>query len=140
MSVCPVQLCLSVRQPWAWLIAAGWKNVENRTWPTKVRGPVLIHASKGMTRGDYEACLLFIAAKGMHVPVPEFDALDRGGIVGMTTILDCVTHHHSDWFEGPFGFVVDDSRPLPFEPLRGALGFFRRNTGRTFDAPTKEQT
>ena len=35
---------LSVRQPWAELIVAGLKDVENRTWRTDYRGPVLIHA------------------------------------------------------------------------------------------------
>jgi hypothetical protein len=116
--------CLSVRQPWAWLIVNGWKNVENRTWPTRQRGRILIHAGKTMTQADYDACLLFMAAKGLSAPVPPFAALERGGIVGETTILDCVERHASEWFEGPFGFVVDESRPLPFEPCAGALGFF----------------
>lgn len=37
---------LSVRQPWAFAIARGWKPIENRSWPTDYRGPLLIHASK----------------------------------------------------------------------------------------------
>ncbi|MCB2188832.1 MAG: ASCH domain-containing protein [Deltaproteobacteria bacterium] len=37
--------CLSIRQPWASLIVAGMKDVENRSWATKYRGPVLIHAA-----------------------------------------------------------------------------------------------
>lgn len=36
--------CLSVRQPYAHYICAGLKTVENRTWTTKYRGRVLIHA------------------------------------------------------------------------------------------------
>jgi hypothetical protein len=39
-------VCLSIRQPWAWLVAHGWKNIENRTWPTGFRGRFLIHAAK----------------------------------------------------------------------------------------------
>jgi len=35
-----------IRQPWAWLIVHGYKDVENRTWSTKYRGPILIHAGK----------------------------------------------------------------------------------------------
>ena len=35
---------LSIRQPWAELIVAGLKDIENRTWRTDYRGPVLIHA------------------------------------------------------------------------------------------------
>lgn len=130
---------LSVRQPWAWLIVNGYKNIENRTWPTRVRGRILIHASKGMTRADYEACILFIMSQGMDVPVPPMIALERGGIVGETTILDCVSYHPSDWFVGPWGFVVDDSKPLPFEPCVGALGFFRHNNRDDFTAAKEKQ-
>lgn len=36
---------LSIKQPWASLIAHGIKDIENRTWATKYRGKVLIHAS-----------------------------------------------------------------------------------------------
>ena len=38
--------CISVRQPWAELIAAGIKQVENRTWRTDYTGPLGIHASR----------------------------------------------------------------------------------------------
>ena len=38
--------CITVRQPWADLIASGAKRVENRTWRTHHRGPLLIHAAK----------------------------------------------------------------------------------------------
>ena len=37
---------LSVRQPLAWLIASGFKDVENRGKRTHYRGPVLIHAGQ----------------------------------------------------------------------------------------------
>lgn len=47
---------LSIRQPWAWLIVNGFKDIENRSWDTKYRGLVLIHASKGMTKDQYRAC------------------------------------------------------------------------------------
>jgi ASCH domain-containing protein len=35
---------LSIRQPWAWAICAGCKDVENRSWNTKHRGPFVVHA------------------------------------------------------------------------------------------------
>ncbi|WP_285647115.1 AAA family ATPase [Lentzea sp. NBRC 102530] len=37
---------LSVRRPWAHLVAAGHKPIENRTWSTSYRGPVAIHAGQ----------------------------------------------------------------------------------------------
>jgi hypothetical protein len=37
---------ITVRQPFAHLIAIGVKPIENRTWCPSYRGPLLIHASK----------------------------------------------------------------------------------------------
>lgn len=39
---------LTLRQPWASLIALGFKRMETRSWDTQVRGPVAIHAGAGM--------------------------------------------------------------------------------------------
>jgi hypothetical protein len=36
---------LSIKTPYAYLIAYGVKTIENRTWKTKYRGKILIHAS-----------------------------------------------------------------------------------------------
>ena len=36
---------VTVKQPWAGLIMAGMKDIENRTWETEYRGKLLIHAS-----------------------------------------------------------------------------------------------
>ena len=37
---------LTLYQPWATLVAIGAKRVETRSWPTKYRGKLAIHASK----------------------------------------------------------------------------------------------
>ena len=47
-------IALSIRQPWAYCILDYGKDIENRTWSTSIRGRVLIHASKGMSRKEYE--------------------------------------------------------------------------------------
>jgi hypothetical protein len=39
---------ISIRQPWAWLIVNGYKDIENRIWAAKLRGPVLIHAGQSL--------------------------------------------------------------------------------------------
>ena len=36
---------LSIKQPWASLIAHGIKDIENRNWKTHFRGRIYIHAS-----------------------------------------------------------------------------------------------
>ena len=120
-------LCLSIRQPWAWLIVNGWKNIENRDWPTRVRGRILIHASKSMIKADYNACILFVSgfAPNLIASIPLPAQLEQGGIVGEAVILDCVTRHDSEWFTGEYGFVLDQQKPLPFQPYKGSLGFFK---------------
>ena len=37
---------ISLWQPWASLIVCGAKEIETRSWSTKVRGTVAIHAAK----------------------------------------------------------------------------------------------
>ena len=114
---------LSIRQPWAWLIVNGHKDIENREWNTRFRGRVLIHAGKGMTRDEYDSAELSALLAG-GVKIPPREALERGGIVGIAEIVDCVTSHPSRWFFGSYGFVLRDAKPLPFMPCKGELGFF----------------
>ena len=124
--------CLSVRQPWAWLIVNGIKSIENRTWRTKFRGRILIHAGGAMTVTEWRSAAAF-AVEQCGVPLECFDEggaahfsrLERGGIVGSAEIVDCVDGHDSPWFVGPFGFVLREQRPRPFTPFRGALTIFQ---------------
>jgi len=120
---------LSIRQPWAWLIVNGHKDIENRTWPTRFRGRVLIHAGKGMTRAEFEDAAHFMAMISPIDPLPLGDMANaaRGGIVGVATITGCIpgTQKVSPWhMADQFGFQIVDARPLPFLQCKGALGFF----------------
>lgn len=58
---------LSVKQPWASLIACGFKTIECRTWKTEYRGPLLICSSKG----DFEINDGLVAPGGMSLAVVE---------------------------------------------------------------------
>jgi hypothetical protein len=114
---------LSIRQPWAHLIVHAGKDIENRDWFTRLRGRILVHAAKGMTRDEYADVREFCDRSGNAI-VPDFDALQRGGVIGSVEIVDCVEHSESRWFFGRYGFVLRDPRPLPFIPYKGSLGFF----------------
>lgn len=117
-------LCLSVRQPWAWAIIHGGKDVENRDWPTKVRGRVLIHAGKGIGLDEYSLAAAVVAGR-TGVTVPPRAELTLGAILGSVEIVDCVESSDSPWFFGDYGFVLRDPRPLATPlPWRGSLGFF----------------
>lgn len=118
---------LSIRQPWAWLIVNGHKDIENRTWRTSFRGRVLIHASKGMTRDEYDDVAYFLEDQNLGITLPSRDILERGGIVGVATITDCVHFENGDspWhMPDCWGFRIADAKPLAFAECKGALGFF----------------
>lgn len=131
-------LALSIRQPWASLIMKARKDVENRNWPTRVRGRILVHAAKGMTRDEHEDAIEFAVdairadpknAGGKRQTTLrelgfDFDALERGGFVGTVEIVDCVQASPSPWFMGAYGFVLRDPQPMEFVPWKGQLGFF----------------
>jgi hypothetical protein len=44
--------CLAVRQPYAWAIMAGAKDIENRSWTTDYRGPIVLQASSCEDGGE----------------------------------------------------------------------------------------
>lgn len=120
------EFAISIRQPWAWFILNLGKDVENRTWRTLFRGHVWIHASKGMTRDEYdEACQLARRIRGYGVMLPRCDDLPRGGIIGQVEITGCVTSSASKWFGGPHGFTLANPIACEFLPCKGSLGFFK---------------
>ncbi len=127
---------LSIMQPWSWLIVNGHKDIENRDWPTRYRGPVLIHAGKKLDRDAMDDI-----DRARHPVTGEpisfhYGALyPRGGIVGVAEIVDCVSASASPWFVGRYGFVLRNARPLPFVPMKGALGFFDPPTEASGSAP-----
>jgi hypothetical protein len=116
-------MCLSIRQPWAWAIIHAGKDIENRSWATSYRGPLLIHASKSVTKGAYEGFLEFV--KDIPgVETPDLASLLRGGIIGSVYLADCVRGSNSPWFVGSVGFVLENPAPLPWRPMRGRLSLF----------------
>lgn len=146
-----IHKALSVKQPWAYLICSGIKDIENRTWklPEKYRGErVLIHASAdkklnllALTGEQYEdACNKFDWKETRSV-----DRWDRSAIIGSVEIVDCVINHPSIWAE-PSNEVYKDpqiygdnkidsavwhwvlANPILFEKpilnVKGKLGFW----------------
>ena len=127
---------ISIRQPWAWLIVNGYKNVENRTWRRAFTGPVCIHASQKIDVDAQQALFM-----GQHPVDSDFSlppgCAERfiedtktvpmlGGIVGTAEITGCVSDLDSPWFVGPYGFTLANARPAPFVAMPGKLGIFRR--------------
>lgn len=129
----PAWVALSVKQPWAALLAAGRKTVEVRTWPTARRGTVLLHAGRlPDPRPDGWAA----------VDSPELHRLAAltGGIVGVAELVGCVEYDTAAGFAADaarhrnapgrfapprlYGLEFRHARPLPFRPLPGKTFFF----------------
>ena len=118
-----ITTALSIRQPWAHLIVTGQKDVENRTWSTKFRGPFAIHASKTFDREGYD----WVRYNFPEIEMPLVGGYRTGGVVGVATITKCVDEWDevaSPWFFGPMGFVLADAREIDFIQCPGKLGFF----------------
>ena len=120
---------LSIHQPWAWAILQAGKTVENRTWSTKYRGPILVHASKSRVSYDREKTLDWKALFG--VDLPPWEELVTGAVVGVVDVVDCVSPTSSrairlnPWTEGPVCWVLANPRPLAQPvPFRGAQLLF----------------
>nr|WP_319265379.1 ASCH domain-containing protein [uncultured Draconibacterium sp.] len=115
---------LSIRQPWAWLIVNGYKNIENRSTLKNFRGDFLIHAS---LKSDISVFNQLTDQNIIETKVINdyIGNNNKGGIIGYATITDCVQQSDSPWFVGPNGFVIEKPHPLPFTPCKGALGFFK---------------
>jgi hypothetical protein len=112
---------LSIRQPYAWLVVTGIKDIENRSRRVNYRGPILIHASRSMYHLNEESAEKIQASYGIRIP-REYDI---GGVVGMAEIVDCVRTHPSVWKDDDsWGWVLTNARPLPFRECKGAVGFF----------------
>lgn len=123
--------CLSIRPPWSLVVADGRKTLENRPRPTQIRGEVLIHSS---LRYDVDAeDFIRVACSKMHMAAPSIEALraaPRGALVGVMTIVDCLTYVEvppelRPWRMGPYCYVITNARAFPKPiPWRGSLGFF----------------
>jgi len=125
---------LTICQPYAELIARGEKRVENRSWPTRYRGQLLIHAGKSRE---------WLSGDGSHpadnygIPLP---AMQFGALIAIATLVDCLwisriraglydalypwlrDHEHT---EGDVCWVLTDVRRLSAPiPCRGAQGLW----------------
>lgn len=120
---------LSVKQPWAWLICTGYKDVENRTFDAPRCGRIYIHAGKNV---DDEGAIWLWENKerlGIQGCMTEWTEIcntwKQGAIIGEVDIAYVTMHSKSLWFSGPIGYVLEN--PVLYEkpiPMKGRLGFW----------------
>lgn len=98
---------LSVKQPWANMIASGEKTIETRTYPTKYRGKLLIVSSK------------------------KPDISPAGHALAIVNLVDCRPMTHADEIKakcacyfGSFSWVLEDIQKITPFPVKGRLGLY----------------
>lgn len=98
---------ISIKQPWANLIASGEKTIETRTWKTSYRGPLLIVSSK----------------------TP--DIAPAGQALAIATLIDCRPMSildepaaHCSKYIGAFSWVLESIRKIEPFPVLGQPGLF----------------
>ena len=121
---------ITIKQPYATLIAEGLKEYEFRTWKTKYRGDILIHAGKGV---DKDAMKRF-AHLNLEYP--------SGCIIAKATLADCVvidetmkttlreknflvyqgTTEAADWYG--YGFKMENVEKTSPIPVDGKLSLW----------------
>ena len=121
---------ITIKQPFATLIAEGFKEYEFRTWRTKYRGEILIHAGKGI---DKEAMERY---RYLHLEYP------RGCIIAKAMITDCIKIdddvremlkqknpsiyssiiRHTDW--NGYGFKLENIVKINPVPVNGKLSLW----------------
>lgn len=120
---------LSIRPPWAQLIAEGLKPIENRLWPTTWRGRLAIHASK---RWDRASAANRLVREAFGVRLLDPDAFTYGAVIATCTLVDVHLAKPccEPWGQNPPGgrmyhWVIEDVRLLAEPvPARGHLSLW----------------
>lgn len=130
---------LSGYPQWMFLIAKGCKDIENRSWSTKYRGRILLHASKHIPVFPASSNMGYDFIKDRLTPEQwaEFSEVDwkryAGHIIGEVDIVDCKFRFgeendnlYSPWHvPGQYGFIL--ANPVLYKkliPWRGQPGIF----------------
>ncbi|MFD9223769.1 hypothetical protein ACFWDI_28150 [Streptomyces sp. NPDC060064] len=139
---------LTIKQPWAFAIAEGFKTVENRSRRTNYRGTLLIHAgqvfdkSVSITRYSRESAVRLDQLGGRsnfwdaraylpsRVLKPPHASLALSGVIATARLAGC--HEAADGCCSPWGFAdqwhweLADVRPLKQAVAKaGALGLWK---------------
>ena len=121
--------CLSVRQPHAWAIVVGAKDVENRDRRSNYLGRLYIHA--GLTENvdvveettERVAAHLGISASAARARYRRHLEQGLGAIIGHVQMFGCAVSYESAWFDrqSRYGYLLRD--PVRLRQPRPAKGF-----------------
>lgn len=139
---------LTLRDPWATLVAIGAKRIETRSWRTHYRGPLAIHAAKCLAPADWAAVSERpeVARALRGAGIASLDERPRGAIIAIAELVAVLPteeivaaadqyllgdeRHFGDYAPGRFGWLLVNVKPLSAPiPARGALGLWTTGDG-----------
>ncbi len=141
---------LTIRQPWASLIAAGVKTIETRSWSTKYRGPLAIHAGKHPVQtntvgyrweGNYPlgavvaTCTLAAVVPADRIEwcdEPDFDRVSswvRVNAPGISVSVRRAQLPFGDFTPGRYAWLLTDITPCDPVPAKGRQGLWDWDSG-----------
>lgn len=119
---------LSVRQPWASLIASGVKTIELRTWQRSYSGDLLICASSNVWRGQFEGLIdadswnkALKGPRGVALCVVEVLAIRPATAADASAACSMPSPRDYAW-------ILRNVRAIPPRAVRGRLGLFDADT------------
>ena len=140
---------ITILEPWASLIPLGQKNIETRSWGTKYRGPIAIHAAKSIKAWHLNLAWeepFYSALAPQHNMIDGKPSIHyhRGCIIGVAYLVDCplmTAEKIAEWrdiygpneiafghFEpGRYGWILANARPIEPVPVKGRLGLWEWN-------------
>ena len=121
---------LSIKEPWASLIMNGTKKIETRSWKTKYRGEIYIHAS--LSKAKITKPEVYELIKDMNFKC--------GYIICKCNLVDCIymtdeyvngmkTNHYEEYIcghyeVGRYAWIVEDVKVIEPIEAKGKLGLW----------------
>lgn len=138
---------ITIKQPWATLIALGLKEFETRSWATKHRGSIAIHAGKSIDKEAYEDFSNDLKAVGIE----NIKQLPIGSVIATASLVEChkvikeypkqntaeVAEFYIDGKEYNYGFYepgryawqLSNVKAIEPVPAKGQLSLWNWNDG-----------
>lgn len=123
---------ISLKQPWATLIALGEKSIETRSWATKYRGEIAIHASKTIDKKRFEQPTFKRVLKKHGIT--DISQIPTGVILAVANLVDVKTTDELKkiinrqekilgiYTNGRVGWMLEDIKSVTPIPVNGKLG------------------
>ena len=121
---------LSIKEPWASLIMNGTKKIETRSWKTKYRGEIYIHASLSKTK---------ITKPEVYELIKDMN-FKCGYIICKCNLVDCIymtdeyvndmkINHYEEYIcghyeVGRYAWIVEDVKVIEPIEAKGKLGLW----------------